>query len=184
MTSMRKNHSGHPPGSTAAAEPAADRNIPRSSTDPRADASITSCAAGILAGSQSVPNTVRVRVRNHTAILSGQVEWNFQRELAVRAVRDVAGVDRVEQQITLRARAPSDSPAQRVMKALALNKKIDASHIVVTITGSTAVLTGYVRSLFEKKQAGLATGASHDVTRIENHLAVRRHHSGSFRSHR
>ncbi|MBO0595880.1 BON domain-containing protein [Nesterenkonia sp. E16_7] len=184
MTYLRKNLNGHPLESAAAAEPREDGSVREHSASPRSDASITSRAAGILAGSMGVPSTVRVRVQNHTAILSGQVEWSFQRELAVRVVRDIAGVDRVEQQISLRARAPSDSPSQRVMKALALNKKIDASHIVVTITGSTAVLSGYVRSLFEKKQAGLATGASHDVTRIENRLAVRRHHSGSFRSHR
>lgn len=49
-----------------------------------------------------------------------------------------------------------------------------AQRAVETVTGDTAVFTGYVRSLAEKKQASLATWGSPDGTRVENRLAVRR----------
>ncbi|MCH8562899.1 BON domain-containing protein [Nesterenkonia sp. YGD6] len=134
-----------------------------------------------LARSTNSPSTVEARVENFTAVLTGQVDWNFQRELAKRAVENVAGVKHVEDQTTLRVRTPIENAADRVKKAMSLNQKIDASHVIVTITGNTAVFTGYVRSLAEKKQASLATWVSPDVTRIDNRLAVRRIHFAPFR---
>nr|WP_255727407.1 MULTISPECIES: BON domain-containing protein [unclassified Nesterenkonia] len=70
-------------------------------------------------------------------------------------------------------RTPAENAEQRLKNAMLRNPQLDARDVRVTILGDTAILTGHVTSLAQKKQAGLATWACPNVTRIDNRLAVR-----------
>ena len=155
-----------------------DRTHQTVAVDPRASRWVTDpdlhrTVERALTWADAVPRGVKSRVRHRHVTLTGEVDWHFQREAAELAVQDLPGVDSLDNQITLSCRTPVETAEQRLKSAMLRNPQLDARHVTVTILGSTAILTGHVRTLAEKKQAGLATWASPNVTRIDNRLAVR-----------
>jgi len=71
------------------------------------DADIARESAEALLRAIDVPNEVKATVANHVVTLSGEVQWQFQREAAVRTVQYLKGVVMAEDTITVRATAPS-----------------------------------------------------------------------------
>jgi osmotically-inducible protein OsmY len=58
-----------------------------------------------------VPRGLTARVQNGSVSLGGQVDWNYQRDAAERAIRNLAGVVSVRNAIVLRK--PSMTPGER-----------------------------------------------------------------------
>ncbi|WP_274616011.1 BON domain-containing protein [Nesterenkonia sp. YGD6] len=111
-------------------------------------------------------------VEDRDVTLFGLVDWTYQSEAAERAVRNIPGVESVENQIATAARTPLQNAEERLRNAAFRDPRIDADHVVATITGQTAVLTGKVKSLAEKRQAGLAAWISPGVIEVDNRLDV------------
>lgn len=126
-----------------------------------------------LTWAPAVPGTVKSQVRHGHIVLTGAVDWDFQRRAAQRAVEDLRGVRSLDNRITLSRRIRVETAEQRLASAMLRNPRLDARHVTVTIVENTAILTGHVATLAEKKQAGLATWVCPEVTQIENRLAVR-----------
>lgn len=126
-----------------------------------------------LRSSTTVPRSVTAEVRQRHVTLSGEVDWDFQRDAAARAVQDLRGVASLDNQVQLIPGSAVVNSERRLRSAMLRNPQIDPRNVTVTILESTAILTGHVSSLEEKKQAGLATGACPNVTRVENRLLVR-----------
>ncbi len=125
-----------------------------------------------LAWSSNVPDTVKAEIKDHAVTLTGEVNWDFQRQAARRAVQYLRGVYTVESRITLAARPSSADAEERIKNALTRNAQIDANTIDATVFGNKVTLTGTVRSWAEKHQAGQAAWASPHVTEVENHIVV------------
>lgn len=117
------------------------------------------------------PITAQVRGRHVTLI--GQVDWAYQREAAEQTVRNVPGVESWENQITTVERTPLQNAEEPLRNAMFRDPQIDAEHVTVTVHGRRAVLTGQVKTLAEKRQAGLAAWISPGVVAIDNRLDVR-----------
>jgi len=126
-----------------------------------------------LTWSSNVPDTVKAEIKGHAVILTGEVNWDFQRQAAKRAVQYLRGVYTVESRITLAARPSSADAEERIKNALIRNAQIDANTIDARVSGNKVTLTGTVRSWAEKQQAGQAAWASPHVTEVENHIIVR-----------
>lgn len=124
--------------------------------------------AALGAGSDAV----RAEVRGHDVLLTGEVEFNAQREAVRRAVGRIPGVHGVESRIALRRRPSADDTAERIRRALVRHAVIDANHVDVSADGTTVKLTGWVSSYLERAQAEEAAWASPHVEHVENHLAV------------
>jgi osmotically-inducible protein OsmY len=80
--------------------------------------------------------------------LEDQVDWNFEREAAERAVRYLTGVVSVSNSITLK-KAPEASATQvkeKVEAALQRQATTDANSIHVGTNGSQVTLTGHASS--------------------------------------
>lgn len=126
-----------------------------------------------LTWSSNVPDTVKAEIKGHAVILTGEVNWDFQRQAAKRAVQYLRDVYTVESRITLAARPSSADAEERIKNALIRNAQIDANTIDARVSGNKVTLTGTVRSWAEKQQAGQAAWASPHVTEVENHIIVR-----------
>lgn len=121
----------------------------------------------------NVPDTVRAKVDQHVVTLSGEVEWDFQRRAAQRAVQYLCGVYTVRNNVTLTSRPSATDTEERITRALIRNAQFDARSIDVTVTGTKVTLVGTVRSAAERTQAGQAAWASPHVTEVENRIIVR-----------
>lgn len=122
--------------------------------------------------SSTVPATVKVEVRSGIVTLTGEVEWNFQRNAARSAIEHIRGIDRIDNRISLAPRASSVQTAQHIKAALIRNASVDADHIKVATAGTKVTLTGTVKSWAEKYQAGYAAWSSPHVTEVDNLITV------------
>jgi osmotically-inducible protein OsmY len=137
------------------------------------DTEIAKSVEHVLEWDADVPaDSVKAAVRDKVVTLTGTVEWHYQREAARRAVERIESVRRVDDQVNLTRRPSAVDAEQRIKNAFARNAILDANAITVTINGTTATLTGRVRSWAEKKQAGLSTWASPHITSVHNELTV------------
>ncbi|MDQ0028693.1 BON domain-containing protein [Arthrobacter bambusae] len=141
---------------------------------PVTDTDIAEAALGVLRRNAVVPEgAVTAEVRNHAITLTGDVDWNYEREAAARAVEHLRGVRSVENLITLKGRASAVDTKTRVKNAIARQAALDAESILVTVDGTEVTLTGRVASWNEKKAAGKAAWASPHVSAVLNLLEVR-----------
>ncbi len=140
---------------------------------PVTDTDIAEAALGALRGNAVVPEgAVTAEVRNHAITLTGNVDWNYEREAAARAVEHLPGVRSVQNLITLKGRASAFDTKTRVKNAIARQAALDAERILVAVDGTEVTLTGRVASWNEKKAAGKAAWASPHVSAVHNLLDV------------
>ena len=124
-----------------------------------------------------LPNSwdnIKAVVKNGWVTLEGEVEWNYQREYAERAVRWIKGVKGVSDLIRLRPRV-GPAPAEikeKIEEAFRRSALLDANRITVETHGSEVVLRGTVRSWAEREEAERAAWLAPGVTRVENRIAV------------
>jgi osmotically-inducible protein OsmY len=144
-----------------------------SRTTERSDSEIAHAALNALKVDIEVPDPrIRLKVANGWITLNGDLDWNYQRLAAERAVRYLTGVKGIVNSITL-APAPTRADVRdHIEAALTRQAEIDASHVMVDIDGHTITLRGKVRSLAEKNDAASAAWAASGVTSVVNHIEV------------
>jgi osmotically-inducible protein OsmY len=111
-------------------------------------------------------------VRNGFITLGGEVEWNFQKEAAERALRDIEGVKGVANVIAVKPKVKAEEVKRRVEQAIKRAAELDARAINVTTRNGTVELHGTVHSLFERRLAENAAKAAPGVKQVENDLVV------------
>lgn len=139
----------------------------------RSDAEIAQAAEAALDWHALVPEAqIRIKVESGWVTLSGEVDWQFQRVAAEKAVRHLTGVVGVSNAITLKQQATPDDVSRRIHDALARHADREAKHIQVTVEGSTVTLRGQVDSWSEHRTAQGAAWSVPGVTRVVNDLLV------------
>lgn len=150
-----------------------DLEIKMPTSSSRADPDIARAALDALRWNVTVPDDrIRVRVEKGWLTLEGDVDWNFQREDAERAVRYLTGVIGVTNLIAVRTRPTPSDIKQKIKDALERSAEFDANHITVEVDGHRAILRGTVRSFAEKRDAERAARNAPGVTEVENDLIV------------
>ena len=115
---------------------------------------------------------IKVIVDKGWVTLEGQVEWNYQREEAERAVRRVKGVTGVINTIQLKPRVEPSEIKRKIEEAFRRSAEIDASRITVETNGGEVVLRGTVRSWAERQEAERAAWRAPGVTKVVNQIAI------------
>ena len=139
----------------------------------RTDSDIAAAAVDALRWNAMVPkDKVTVTVSNGFITLKGEVEWNFQREAAARAVRNLLGVIGVSNLVSLRPHVKETDVEAKIEAALKRSAEIDARRIHVRAADGKVTLSGNVRSATERREAGLAAWAAPGVREVENHVVV------------
>ncbi|WP_169580604.1 MULTISPECIES: BON domain-containing protein [Microbacterium] len=125
-----------------------------------------------LKAAVNVPDTVKAEIQDHTVVLTGEAEWDYQRRAAKRAVRELRGVYAVSDMIALAPRPTAPDTVDRIRSALARNALVDAGRIDVSVAGTSVVLSGSVTSWAERREAERAAWGSPHVTHVDNRVTV------------
>ena len=115
---------------------------------------------------------VKVTVRDGSISLEGEVPWDFQRQLAEKAVREVPGVKDVLNLIEVEPKAaPMDLKAQ-IEQALKRSAEVHAKDIVVESDKGVVTLRGKVRSWAEKDEVAKAAWRAPGIREVRNYILV------------
>lgn len=141
----------------------------------RTDADIASAATRALQWDAFVPvERLEVTVARGWVTVQGEVEWQYQRRAAERAVRRLSGVRGVTNLIAVRPRVrPSpDDLRSRIEDALIRSAETDAERIRVQVSNDQIVLSGIVSSWAEKEEAERVAWSAPGVTSVDNRVMV------------
>ncbi|MTW10039.1 BON domain-containing protein [Pseudoduganella eburnea] len=139
--------------------------------DPRLDADIArDCASALVYQLPQSAATIKIVVDHGLVKLEGQVERNYQRVLAEKAMRSIRGVRGVANHIELHPTVEPKDVQRQIVAAFHRIANVDAAHIKVEAVGGTVVLDGTVHSWAERvaaeHAAWMAPGVSHVVDRL------------------
>lgn len=137
------------------------------------DEDIAQRAANVLAWDTMVPaDKVRIKVENGWITLSGMLDWQYQRESAVAAVRKLLGVRGLTNLIELRPRVPAADIKSKILAAYERDAELEASGIEVKVDGDAVILNGRVRTAFERQAAERAAWSTLGVSRVQDNLRL------------
>jgi osmotically-inducible protein OsmY len=141
----------------------------------RADAEIAQAAAAALEWNVRVPqDRVVVTVEQGSVTLDGEVDLQYQREAAERAMFGLTGVTRVLNNVRVVPRVSSADVNTGVEAAFARTAQLDARGIHVDAIGPKVILSGLVDAWREREEAERIAWAAPGVSAAENALTVRR----------
>lgn len=127
----------------------------------------------VLTWTTTLPaGAVIATVHDGAVVLTGTVDWDYQRRAASKAVQNVQFVRHVDNRIELARRVSAVDAGERIRNALRRDALIDAHHITVAVSDTTVRLTGTVRSYEERREAERAAWSSPHVQHVDNQIAV------------
>lgn len=120
-----------------------------------------------------IPNdTVNVKVEKGWVTLDGELYWNYQRDAAKDAVKNLEGVLGVSNNIRITAEENAKIEKADIESALKRNWSIYYNDITVSVEGHTATLSGVVDSWYQKNEAGKIAFKAPGVWAVDNELIV------------
>jgi osmotically-inducible protein OsmY len=139
----------------------------------RTDSDIAAAAVHALSWNGTIPQgKVHVTVDQGWVTLKGEVEWQYQRQEAERAVRRLLGVKGVSNLITVKPGATPSDLKKKIEDALVRNAQIDAERITVEVQGNKAILSGKVRSWAEREEAERVAWLAPGITSVDNKITL------------
>jgi len=139
----------------------------------RTDTELAQAAVNALKWHTMVPAAgVTVTVSKGWLTLQGTVDWQYQKEAAARAMRDLTGVKGVTNSIVVRPHVSPGDVREKIEAAFKRSAEIDARRVNVNATDGKVILSGNVHSWAERREAEQAAWAAPGVTHVEDRLAV------------
>ncbi len=142
-------------------------------THRRSDSDIAAAIESAFKWHALVPaDRIQVMVEKGWVSLRGEVEWDYQRREAEKAVRSLTGVVGVSNGIAMKPGVAQSSISTRIHDALVRHAKSEAQGIVIDVAGTAVTLRGKVDSWSEFSAASAAAWSAPGVTSVMNELKV------------
>lgn len=152
---------------------AEDININYGNTFIKDDTQVATDVLNAWKNDWEVPDRqLKVRVENGWVNLEGEVSWMFQKEAAKNAITNLTGVKGVTNGITLKSESKDTVEKEAITRALERNWSINGHDIKVDVDHNSVKLTGKVKSIYQKEEAGRLAWNTPGVNHVENELAV------------
>jgi osmotically-inducible protein OsmY len=150
-----------------------DLTVHVTSTYQRTDTEIAQAAVSIIKWHTVVPDDrVTVAVKQGWISLAGTLDWQYQKDAAARAVRDLIGVNGVTNEIRVQPHVKTTDVRAKIEAAFTRSAEIDARRVSATAQDGTVVLTGNVRSWAERQEAERAAWAAPGVRQVDDRITV------------
>jgi osmotically-inducible protein OsmY len=141
--------------------------------DQRSDEDIALSILNVLRWHSAIPlDAVKVKVEKGYVTLTGELDWQYQKDLASEDVHHIRGVRGVTNAITIKPRVKPQDIEARIKAALHRNAQIEAENIHVVASGGTVTLTGNVKSWYERSVAETAAWSAPGVTRVLDQITL------------
>jgi osmotically-inducible protein OsmY len=137
------------------------------------DAALTEAILSALEWNDLIPtNMLEATVSEGWVTLKGEVEWEYQRQEAERAVCRLKGVTGVTNVITVKPSSPASALREEIDEALSRNTHIDIDRVSVVVDDSAVILTGTVGSWAEREEVERAAWSARGITSVDNRIVV------------
>jgi osmotically-inducible protein OsmY len=153
----------------------ADEIEVRYSSDERtSDDEIAKRVINVLSWDSVIPsNAIQVAVRDGLVILTGKVNWYYQKSSAERDIRGLSGVRSVVNNIEIEPHAKPENVKKKIEAALRRHAEIEAKDIHVTVRDDDEVLLeGKVRNWDEKFAVENAAWSASGVKNVKDKLTI------------
>jgi len=133
----------------------------------RTDADIARSAENVLSWTSTLPDdSVKVMVEGGWLTLTGDLEWQYQKEDAAERVRLLTGVTGVSNEIAIKPSASAAVVKSDIEAALKRGAVADSKTIAVDVKGADVTLSGTVHSWSERKMATSSAWGSPGVRNV------------------
>lgn len=139
----------------------------------RNDADIARSAENVLEWNSYIPReSIKVMVENGLVILTGELDWDYQKRTAVSAVRSLFGVTGVSDQIKIKPHLSANNIKLGIESAINRQAKNDNESITVSVEGEEVTLSGKVHSYYERNLVSNAAWSVQGIQKVINHVTV------------
>jgi osmotically-inducible protein OsmY len=139
----------------------------------RTDNAIVLAAESILNWTTYLPkDCIHVGVEKGWITLSGDVDWEYQRQAAARAVRYLTGVTGLTDKIFIKPTVSVSAVQSDIEAALKRRAKEDAQDIAVEVRGAEVKLSGTAHSWPERELARHAAWSIPGVRSVVDNISV------------
>jgi osmotically-inducible protein OsmY len=115
---------------------------------------------------------IKVKVENGWVTLEGELQWNYQREAAKKAINNLSGVLGVTNNIKIKSETHDAIEKKAIECALQRNSSIDDLDIQVDVVGNNVTLSGTVDSFYAKDEAEQIAWNAPGVWTVDNELVI------------
>ncbi len=115
---------------------------------------------------------IKVKVEKGWVTLEGTVNWNYQKEAARDAIKNLSGVLGITNKITIKSDLADLVEKKEIEKALARNWTINDDNISVQVKANEVTLSGTVNSYYEKDEAEQIAWNAPGVSSVNNELSL------------
>jgi osmotically-inducible protein OsmY len=128
-----------------------------------------------------IPNDkVHVKVENGWVVLTGELNWNYQKEEAKNAIKNLEGIVNVSNNITIKSETVDAMEKEVIEHHLQRSWALNADDIKVKVEGTKVTLNGTVGSLYQKEEAGRIAWKTPGIWNLENNLNVHYKYLNNF----
>jgi len=143
------------------------------STVYRDDTAIAEAALSVFKWNNNVPeDLITLKVDEGRITLEGTVDWQYQKNAAENAVKYIAGVKGIQNNIRVKLGVETAVVERNIRQALKRNADLNADHIKVQAFGSKVILSGKTSSWSNRQEAERAAWSSPGVTDVEDKLVI------------
>ena len=136
------------------------------------DKEISRAAIGVIKWNYPIPDDIKISVSQGWVTISGEVDWEYQRKLAIDAISELVGISGVINKIRMKAQVKSEDVTPHIQEALKRSAENEGKKFGVSVKGTKVTLTGIVQSFSVVADARMAAWNAPGVTSVENKMKI------------